>query len=139
MAYVAIKPCKFAGQAFLIGDTVPDEVIHPGNAKNLVKMGLIAPTGETATAPAKVKEVIKKEPVVITIHTDDGDLKVEPTANGLQGIFDVLTGTAAKAESTIKQMTDPESLLLLHVSDSRKSVKNLAEERAKEISEAGEQ
>lgn len=136
MAYVAIKPCKFAGQAFLIGDTVPDEVIHPGNAKNLVKMGLIAPTGETATAPAKVKEVIKKEPVAIKIHMDDGDVTVEPTADGLQSVFDILSGTATKAEATIKKMTDPESLLLLHVADSRKSVKNLAEERAKEL--AGE-
>ena len=42
MTYVAQKPCRLAGQAFLIGDVIPDEVIHPGAAKNLLRMGIIS-------------------------------------------------------------------------------------------------
>ena len=34
MAYVALKPCKFAGQIFKIGERVPEEAILPGAASN---------------------------------------------------------------------------------------------------------
>lgn len=139
MAYIAQKPCRLAGQAFLIGDIVPDEVIHPGNAKNLLKMGIIAEAGgETATETLVVKERVS-EPMVITIHTKEGDLELEPTAEGIQAVFNVLTTSAKDVEPTIKAMTDADALILLDLADSRKSVKELARDRALEISQEGEE
>lgn len=131
MAYVAIKPCSLAGQKFLIGDTVPAEFILPGNANNLVKMGLIAETSDheptTKAAPETSPEI------KVTIHAAEGDMELEPTQEGLQAILDVLTGKVDAAEPVINAMTDEDALILLHVTDNRKSIKELAENRAKEL------
>lgn len=135
MAYTAIKPCRFAGQTYRIGEEVPAEVIQPGAAKNLVKMGIIAENGGAINA-APIKTV--KLPVQeVVIHVQDMDLT--PTPKGLQAIFDVLTANVSAAETIIGEMTDNEALILLNISDSRKSVKELTEARAKEISTEGEE
>lgn len=140
MTYIAQKPCHLAGQAFLIGDLVPDEVIHPGNAKNLLKMGIIAEAGgEKATGTLVAKEETKSEPMVITIRTKEGELELEPTAEGIQAVFAVLTSAAKDVEPTIKAMTDADALILLDLADSRKTVKELARDRALEISQEGEE
>lgn len=140
MTYIAQKPCHLAGQAFLIGDLVPDEVIHPGNAKNLLKMGIIAEAGgEKATGTLVAKEETKSEPMVITIRTKEGELELEPTAEGVQAVFAVLTSAAKDVEPTIKAMTDADALILLDLADSRKTVKELARDRALEISQEGEE
>lgn len=140
MTYIAQKPCHLAGQAFLIGDLVPDEVIHPGNAKNLLKMGIIAEAGgEKATGTLVAKEETKSEPMVITIPTKEGELELEPTAEGVQAVFAVLTSAAKDVEPTIKAMTDADALILLDLADSRKTVKELARDRALEISQEGEE
>lgn len=139
MAYIAQKPCRLAGQAFLIGDLVPDEVIHPGNAKNLLKMGIIAETSGDHISIFQAAEGATSEPMVITIHSKDGDLELEPTPEGIQAVFDVLTSSAKDVEPTIKAMTDADALILLDLADSRKSVKELARDRALEISQEGEE
>lgn len=130
MAYIALKPCRFAGQAFKIGETIPDSVLHAGNVENLVKMGVIAssngtaPTG-TSTAPTSVK-------------ISAGDMMLEISKNSLQRIFDALTANVENAEKIVNKMTDGDALILLHMSDSRKSIKAAAEARAKVLEGAGE-
>ena len=135
MAYVALKPCCFAGTRFKIGDIVPDEVIHPGAAKNLVKMNVIAAHGTDATpaerAPAHIESKTK-----IVVRVEEGDMPLELTNDGLQAIFDVLGGNVSEAETIIEQMTDGDALILLHISDSRKTIKEAAETRAKALNEA---
>ena len=42
MAYVALKPCCFAGQKFWIGENVPTELILPEMARQLIQMGKLA-------------------------------------------------------------------------------------------------
>ena len=133
MAFVAVKPCRFAGQSFRIGESVPDEVIHPGAVRNLIKMGLIAETdaaGKRAEEPQKENSTIS-----ITIQAEEGDLILTPTPEGLQAIFDVLSSKAADAEPIIESITDGDALILLDVSDSRKSIKELCRARAQEIAE----
>lgn len=133
MAYVALKPCSFAGQRFRIGETVPAEVIQPGAARNLVKMGLIADDGAATTMAAAAPEAPAKDTVTITVHAKEGDMPLEPTTAGLQAIFDVLTANIADAEPTINEMTDGDALILLDFVDNRKSIKDIARTRAKEL------
>lgn len=128
MAYVALKPCSFAGQSFRIGDSVPGELIHPGAANNLVKMNIIAAEGSTE-APAK------DGLIPISIPVDDGAMSLAVTRDGLQAIFSAMTTTAEEAEPIVKAMTDGDALILLHMSESRKSIKAAAEARAKELGE----
>lgn len=133
MAYVAIKPCRFAGQSFRIGESVPAEFIQPGAAKNLVKMGIIAEEVGEIFASSMNNTTIVKETITIVIHAEEGDMPLNPTQGGLQAIFDVLTDNVSAAEQTINGMTDEDALILLHIADSRKSVRELAETRAKEL------
>lgn len=136
MAFVAVKPCRFAGQSFRIGESVPDEVIHPGAVRNLIKMGLIAEAGATANEPTEAKPQTETVSTInITIHAEEGDLILAPTPEGLQAIFDVLSSKAADAEGIIEGITDGDALIILDVSDSRKTIKELCRNRAKEISE----
>lgn len=135
MAYVALKPCCFAGQRFKIGECVPDDLIHPGAVKNLVNMGLIAEqNGTTKTEPTETKD----PSIIVNFHVEEGDMPLELTADGLQSIFDVLASTADEAVPIVKQMTDGNALFLLNQVDGRKSIKTAAMDRAKEINQVGE-
>lgn len=135
MAFTAVKPCKFAGQRFRIGEEVPAGVIQPGAAKSLIKMGILAEReGEQMPETQDTIENGIVEPdVPIIVHAEEGDMPLDPTPEGLQAIFDVLTSNVSGAEPIIKEMTDEDALILLHLSDSRKSIKELAETRAKAL------
>ena len=139
MAYVALKPCYFAGHRFRIGETVPDAVVHPGNADNAVKMGLIArQTGDATQTVEQPAETVSAtvETMTVNIHAEEGDLPLNLTAEGLQAVVDVLTSKAEDAEPIVEAMTDGDALILLHVVDYRKGVKTAAEARAQALNEA---
>lgn len=127
MTYIALKPCRFAGQDFRIGDTVPGALVLQGQAENLVKMKILARAeSETIVIPSPV--------LSISVNVDGSDLRLEPSEEGIQDVFSVLTSQAADAEAIVKKMDDSDALILLHMSDSRKTIKAAAEKRAKEIS-----
>ena len=137
MAYVACQPCNFAGQSFRIGETIPVELVQPGAAKRLIKMGRIAEMdGETASETPTTET--KENTTEIVVHGSDGDMSLNVTTEGLQAIFDVLGGVVGDAEAIIEQMTDEDALILLHVSDSRKSIKELAFNRADALTKEAE-
>lgn len=130
MAYTALKPCSFAGNRYKIGEIVPDEVIQPGAEKNLVKMGVLAlqeGTQPRNTAP-KAAEIVS-----VSVKTEEGTIPLEITKDGLQGIVDVLTSKVGEAGEAVSQITDNDALILLHLADSRKTIKEAAESRAKEL------
>lgn len=134
MAYRAIKPCKFAGHKFLIGDEIPAEFIQPGAVKNLLKMGLIAMQADGESAPVAEAASATIAEFSITVATKQGKMTLHLTPESIQTVFDVLTGTAVDAESTIADISDGDALILIHLTDPRKTVKELAATRAKEIS-----
>lgn len=132
MAYIAQKPCSFAGISFKIGETVPGELIVPGAIKSLLKMNILSVNGQNEIPEVTTKTV---ERIEIKAKTDEGYLLLSLTPEGLQNIFDVLLCNLNDAAAIISQMTDGDALILLHLSDGRKGVKEAAETRAKEIAE----
>ena len=135
MAYVALKPVRFAGQDYKIGDVIPDGVVHPGAASNLVRMQVIVETAidPESGAPTYEPIVIPDPTLEICVQTDEGELTLEPTDKGIRDIFTALLAKPAGAEQVIKEMDDADALILLHMADSRKAVKAAAEARAKEL------
>lgn len=123
MKLIAKKPCSFGGKKFFIGEEIPAEIVLDPHAQE--KMGVLAMVDEEEAAPG----------AVILIHAEEGDVEFRPTPEGLQAIFDVLTGKPDEAKAIIEGMTDGEALILLHMADSRKAVKAAAEARGKAISE----
>ena len=138
MAYTALKPCRFAGRDYLVGESVPDEVIRPGAEKDLVKMNVLAPQPDTIVAD-ETDETDGPFCASIAVVNSNGDTVYLPvTESDLQAIFDVLTGTASLADPIIATMDNEYALYLLSLSDNRKSIKQAAKDRARELTNEGE-
>ena len=138
MKLIARKPCSFGGKKFYIGDEIPVEYVV--NPKEQEKMEVLAIVGDGA-APAPVSaevQTVEAEKITINVPVDEGELQLELTSEGLQAAVAVMTGKAAEAESVISGMTDGDALILLHLCDSRKAVKEAAETRAKALNESQE-
>ena len=135
MKLIAQKPCSF-GKRFYIGDEIPAQLILNPHAQ--AKMGVVAIVNDEAAAvsPAPVVEETRSpvETISVVIHAEEGDLPLNLTAEGLQSVVDVLTSNAPDAEPIIQQMTDGDALILLHITDSRKTIKAAAEARAQALS-----
>lgn len=127
MAYIAQKPCMFAGRDFRVGDAVPDEFILPENRNGLVKMGVLAETQADTKAHTES-----------AICVCDGERMLPVTQNGLQFVFDVMTKALSAAEPRIAVETDAHALVLLSRLDNRKTVKEAVSDRLDALDGAGE-
>lgn len=145
MKLIAKKPCSFGGKKFYIGNEIPAELVTDAKAQE--KWGVLAIVADDAGIspdPSEEREE-QTDPATtsLTVQTKEGELTLDVTPEGIQSVFNVLLGTAPQAEPTIEQMSDSDALILLHLTDSRKTVKEAAEARAKALNapeeEVGEQ
>lgn len=120
MKLVAQKPCNFGGKKYFIGQEIPAEYV-------------INPKAHAAMGTLSIVEEEKQVEAKITVRVADFYLNV--TQEGLQAVVDVMTATAKDAEPIIAQITDGDALILLHACDSRKTIKEAVEERAKSLVE----
>ena len=132
---IALKPCSFGGKKFYIGDEIPPEYVASPAAQE--KLGVLTVVNLEAEVEVDETIVIPETKLSIIVQHDDKEMTLEPTDRGVQDVFTVLIGKATEAEDIIHKMDDADALILLHLADSRKTVKELAELRAKEL--AGEQ
>lgn len=137
MKLIAKKPCSFGGMKFYIGDEIPEAIVL--NPQEQEKLGVLSIMDEVQSdGPVEVKYEVKyTELPVVPVQIGDQSLNV--TAEGLQAVFNVLTGKADDVVPVIEEMNDNDALILLHMVDGRKSVKTAAETRGKALEEAGEQ
>lgn len=132
---IALKPCSFGGEKFYVGDEIPTEyVVSPAKMEQLGVLKVVNVESEVTN----VETVVIPEPTFsIVVQANGEEMTLEPTDGGIQDVFNVLIGNPATAEEIISQMTDGDALILLHLASSRKSIKEAAEARAKEL--AGDQ
>ena len=131
---VALKACSFGGEKFFIGDEIPAKYVV--NPKAQQKLGVLAIVDVDTEKNADNNTVIPAPALSIIVNKDGEELVLEPTDKGIQDVFNVLIGKTDEAEPIITEMDDNDALILLHLSDPRKTVKAAAEARAKEL--AGE-
>lgn len=134
MKLIAQKPCSFGGKKFYIGDEIPVESVLNPNAQ--AKLGVLAIVNDDAGTipPAEPQEIHNEvDTMTVVIHAKEGDLPLNLTREGLQNVVDVLTNKPSEAENVIEKMTDGDALILVHICDSRRAVKEAAETRAKAI------
>ena len=128
MKLIAKKPCSFGGRKFYVGDEIPAELVLNPEAQE--KMGVLSQVkAEGEPAPGEPVE----SPITILVPVDEGNLALEVTREGLQDVFSVLNAKKEDAEPIVQKMTDEDALILLHLTDNRKTIKVAAEERAKAI------
>ena len=125
MKLIARKACSFGGKKFYIGDAIPVELVLDPTGQE--KMGVLAIVNDDAgtTPSTDLHQVV--------VRANEGDMPLNLTQEGLQAVVDVLTGTVEDAEPIIADLNDGDALILLHLTDTRKSIKNAAEARAKAL------
>jgi hypothetical protein len=129
---IALKPCSFGGKKFYIGDEIPEEYVESPSKQE--QLGVLKVVNVDSEVTEVTENVVVTDPTLsIVVQSNGEEMILEPTDRGVQDVFNVLIGKAAEAEAIINQMTDGDALILLHLSDSRKSVKEAAEARAKEL------
>lgn len=128
---IALKPCSFGGKKFYIGDEIPAEFVS--NPEAQAKLGTLAAVEVESKVVIDETIVIPDPTFSIIVKKDDEELTLKPTDKGIQDVFNVLIGKTTDAESIINQMEDEDALILLHLADSRRTVKEMAETRAKKL------
>lgn len=126
--FIALKPCKFAGQTFLAGETIPDKLVHPSAVRRLKNQRFIV-------VPDEQKEVVEvpvevKQLFTVPILADEGELSVELEPEELKTLFIVLQNNADKAGKLVAEQVNTDLLLCIHALDGRKTVKEAAKEKA---------
>lgn len=133
---IALKPCSFGGKKFYIGDEIPTEYVE-SHAK-MEQLGVLKVVKVESEVTEVTENVVVTDPTLsIVVQSNGEEMILEPTDSGIQDVFNVLIGNPATADEIISQMTDNDALILLHLASSRKSIKEAAEARAKEL--AGDQ
>lgn len=139
MSYVALRPCKFAGKEYLIGQEIPGDVIDPMAAKRLKNVGKIADAIATVTVSETGQQVEQGEPTfTINIHLDDGMIPLAITNEDAQVIFSVLQAPVKDAEPLVASIKNEDVLMLIHAVDQRKSIKEAAKAQALALSDEKE-
>lgn len=135
--FIALKPCSFAGQRFLTGETIPVELVHPDAVRRLKRQRiLVEADGETQKVTVQAPE--GKQLFTVPILTKDGTLPVELPAEDLETLFMVLQKNADKAGEIVAEQTNKDLLLCIHALDGRKTVQNAAKEKATALTEKNE-
>ena len=124
MAYVAMKPCRFAGTAYKIGDAVPASVLVDGAADRLIKQEVLA-LAPDAEAPTLTE----------TVTISDEEVELTITQDGLDLIVAVLPETVSNATPIIAAATDVDGLKLLSVVDTRSGIGTAVAARLAELEE----
>lgn len=144
MRLIARKPCRFGGKKFYAGDVIPNDLVaSPGYHEKQGYINIVTDDG-TPISPAPIEGAEEKYREVegVTILAEDpngGTLELKISAESLQTIFDILGAKAAEAEGMVGNLTEDDALVLLHMVAPRKTVKDAAEARAKELAEGGGQ
>lgn len=135
MKLIAKKPCSFGGERFYIGDEIPVELVK--EPKTQEKYGTLAILEGDAVTPApNISPIVIPDPVLtICVSVDGEEMKLEPTDDGLQDIFNALIGNAESAIAIADQMNDNDALILLHLADRRTTVQKAAKARAQELAD----
>ena len=86
MKYKAKRPCNFAGHMYLIGDIIPDGVVHEAAEARLVRGGVIEAVdvdGVTPPRPSTSEDKPEEEPITEEIAeeetTEETEEEIEET------------------------------------------------------------
>lgn len=118
MKYTCLKAATFNGTKFHPGDVVEAEMIHPGRAKAMQDMGIIAEAREP-----------EKGTICLPITAEGGTVEIDASVEAVIQAVCILQQRAEEAVETIATVEDQNTLVLVNACDSRKTVKNAAKER----------
>ena len=109
-AYIAVKPCSFAGVRYRIGDTIPDGAILPGAIRRLRTEGVIAEADAGLLLPASPS--LEKE-VEIPLVAKDEDIKLKMTVEELIKVVEIAQMNEDDIIAQLQSIEKEEQLILI--------------------------
>lgn len=133
MNYVALKPVKFCGRQYKVGEIVPEGVVDERRSLFLKKSGHIA---EAASVNGANTENLSVNPNTLSIPLLQSKHELVMNAQQLSKFFATIQKTMDEAKIEIATMTEEDVpvLELLHEIDSRKGIKAAVETRLADLS-----
>ena len=133
MNYVALKPVKFCGRQYKVGEIVPEGVVDERRSLFLKKSGHIA---EVASVNGAYAEDLNVNPNTLSIPLLQSKHELVMNAQQLSQFFATIQKTMDEAKIEIATMTEEDVpvLELLHEIDSRKGIKAAVETRLADLS-----
>lgn len=133
MNYVALKPVKFCGRQYKVGEIVPEGVVDERRSLFLKKSGHIA---EAASVNGANTENLSVNPNTLSIPLLQSKHELVMNAQKLSQFFATIQKTIDEAKIEIATMTEEDVpvLELLHEIDSRKGIKAAVETRLADLS-----
>lgn len=133
MNYVALKPVKFCGRQYKVGEIVPEGVVDERRSLFLKKSGHIA---EAASVNGANTENLSVNPNALSIPLLQSKHELVMNAQQLSQFFATIQKTMDEAKIEIATMTEEDVpvLELLHEIDSRKGIKAAVETRLADLS-----
>ena len=133
MNYVALKPVKFCGRQYKVGELVPEGVVDERRSLFLKKSGHIA---EAASVNGANTENLSVNPNTLSIQLLQSKHELVMNAQQLSQFFATIQKTMDEAKIEIATMTEEDVpvLELLHEIDSRKGIKAAVETRLADLS-----
>ena len=133
MNYVALKPVKFCGRQYKVGEIVPEGVVDERRSLFLKKSGHIA---EAASVNGANTENLSVNPNTLSIPLLQSKHELVMNAQQLSQFFATIQKTMDEAKIEIATMTEEDVpvLELLHEIDSRKGIKATVETRLADLS-----
>ena len=133
MNYVALKPVKFCGRQYKVGEIVPEGVVDERRSLFLKKSGHIA---EVASVNGADTENLSVNPNTLSIPLLQSKHELVMNSQQLLQFFAIIQKTMDDAKIEIATMTEEDApvLELLHEIDSRKGIKAAVETRLADLS-----
>lgn len=133
MNYVALKPVKFCGRQYKVGEIVPEGIVDERRSLFLKKSGHIA---EAASVNGANTENLSVNPNTLSIPLLQSKHELVMNAQQLSQFFATIQKTMDEAKIEIATMTEEDVpvLELLHEIDSRKGIKAAVETRLADLS-----
>ena len=133
MNYVALKPVKFCGRQYKVGEIVPEGIVDERRSLFLKKSGHIA---EAASVNGANTENLSVNPNTLSIPLLQSKHELAVNAQQLLQFFATIQKTMEEAKIEIATMTEEDVpvLELLHEIDSRKGIKAAVETRLADLS-----
>lgn len=101
--YVAKKPCNFAGKRYVIGETIPDELVDTNRAGTLLKFGLIEKVEEKQPEAGNEEPKGENKPAAVPdgankpVNAEDGEKPQDKPEDGKKDVKNPLNATRKPA------------------------------------------
>ena len=140
MSYLCRKGLNIYGVAYKPGDVIPCGVILPNRVRTLTAVGMISEVAENTETPVVNSQPVASVPelstITIPVKGENGDITLNVTPDEVQEVFSLLQMTANEGIAAIGKIKSDNVLILIHATDTRKTVQNAAKERADILSYA---